>query len=65
MEETLADRRALEVMALPRLPGIAELGWSAARGRSWARYRPRLAGQAPRWRALGLAFHRSPGVPWR
>ena len=63
--ETLTDRRALEVMALPRLPGIAELGWSARRGRSWARYRPRLGAQAPRWRALGLAFHRSPGVPWR
>ena len=50
--ETLPDRRALELMALPRLPGIAELGWSARRGRSWARYRPRLAGQSPRWRAL-------------
>ena len=63
--ETLPDRRSLELMALPRLPGIAELGWSARRGRSWARYRPRLAGQSPRWRALRLAFHRSPGVPWR
>ncbi|MGX2997073.1 beta-N-acetylhexosaminidase [Streptomyces sp. JNUCC 64] len=62
--ETLATSADLEVMAFPRLPGIAELGWSPRDGRDWDGYRQRLAAQAPRWDALGIRYHRSPQVPW-
>jgi hexosaminidase len=51
-------------MAFPRLPGIAELGWSPAHGRSWDEYKARLAAQGPRWNAMGLHYYRSPQVPW-
>jgi hexosaminidase len=51
-------------MAFPRLPGIAELGWSPASGHDWGRYRTRLAAQGPRWDAMGIGYYRSPEVPW-
>ena len=47
------------------LIGIAEIGWSPARGRSWAEYRVRLGAQGPRLTAMGVGFYRSPEVPWR
>ncbi|MGV9305302.1 beta-N-acetylhexosaminidase [Nonomuraea sp. NPDC003727] len=62
--ETLETPDALEYMAYPRLPGIAEIGWSPAAARSWEDYRGRLAAQAPRWQAQSVTFYRSPEVPW-
>ncbi|MFC4589174.1 beta-N-acetylhexosaminidase [Sphaerisporangium corydalis] len=62
--ESLRTVDDLEYMAYPRLPGIAEIGWSPAKGRSWAEYRVRLAAQGPRWAARSVNFHRSPQVPW-
>ncbi|MGW6417024.1 beta-N-acetylhexosaminidase [Streptomyces sp. NPDC055055] len=62
--ETLATSSDLETMAFPRLPGIAELGWSPAASHDWETYKVRLAEQAPRFDALGIAYHRSPQVPW-
>jgi hexosaminidase len=62
--ETLEDVDDIEFMAFPRLPGIAEIGWSPREGRSWDEYRLRLASQGPRWEAQGVDFYRSPQVPW-
>ena len=62
--ETLDEIAKAEFMAYPRLPGIAEIGWSPATGRSWSEYRHRLGHQAPRWNVLDVNFHRSPEVPW-
>ncbi|MFH8841127.1 beta-N-acetylhexosaminidase [Streptomyces sp. NPDC017868] len=62
--ETLATTGDLDVMAFPRLPGIAELGWSPASTHDWDTYRIRLAEQAPRFDALGITWYRSPEVPW-
>jgi hexosaminidase len=59
--ETLAD---VEFMAVPRLPGYAEIGWSAVEGRSWDEYRLRLGAHGPRLAAMGVNFYRSPEVPW-
>jgi hexosaminidase len=63
--ETLEDISDIEFMAFPRLPGIAEIGWSPRTGRNWDEYRLRLAAQAPRWEIEGVNFYRSPQVPWR
>lgn len=49
--ETLTTSANIEYMAFPRLPGIAELGWSPARAHDWDAYRVRLAAQGPRWDA--------------
>nr|BFE58027.1 beta-N-acetylhexosaminidase [Dactylosporangium thailandense] len=62
--ETLRTSADLEYMAFPRLPAIAELGWSPASTHDWAAFRLRLAAQAPRWRAQGINFYRSPQIPW-
>ena len=59
---TMAD---VEYLAFPRLIGIAEIGWSPARGR---RGRSTGSGSARRRRCstrLGVRFYRSPEVPWR
>jgi len=62
--ETLGTLADFEYMAFPRLAGVAELGWSPARGRDWEEYRVRLGAHAARWTALGVNFRRSPLVPW-
>ena len=61
--ETLRTIDELEYMAYPRLPGIAEIGWSPA-GRSWSEYRHRLGAQSARWAALDVNYFRAPDVPW-
>ncbi|MEV0369187.1 beta-N-acetylhexosaminidase [Streptomyces sp. NPDC050636] len=62
--ETLKTSAHIEYMAFPRLPGIAELGWSPATTHDWDAYKERLAAQGPRWDAMGLGYYRSPEVPW-
>ncbi|WP_158102449.1 family 20 glycosylhydrolase, partial [Streptomyces africanus] len=62
--ETIEGSGQVEYMAFPRLPGVAELGWSAAGSRDWSRYKVRLAAQAERWNVLGIEWYRSPQVPW-
>jgi hexosaminidase len=59
--QTVAD---IEYLMLPRLAAIAEIGWSPVSARSWGSFRRRLASQAYRWDALGVAYHRTPGVDW-
>jgi hexosaminidase len=63
--ETPATRADLDYLVFPRLLGHAEIGWSPREGRSWRRYRSRLATHGPRLQALGVAFYESPEVPWR
>ncbi|WP_279580314.1 family 20 glycosylhydrolase [Fodinicola feengrottensis] len=62
--ETLVTLSDIEYMAFPRLPGIAELGWSTAASHNWDAYKVRLGAQAPRWAAAGVNYYRSPQVPW-
>lgn len=62
--ENVSESAHIEYMAFPRLPGIAELGWSLASSHDWDAYRLRLAQQGPRWDALGMNYYRSPKVPW-
>ncbi|TDW92999.1 hexosaminidase [Kribbella pratensis] len=63
--ETLDDLEKVEFMTFPRLPGIAELGWSQESALDWTTYRDRLAEQGPRWEVLGVNFYRSPEIDWR
>lgn len=63
--ETLRNLTAVEWMAMPRLPAVAEVGWTPAAGKDWEMFRLRLAAHAPRWRLLGINYYRSPQIPWR
>ncbi|GAB2597784.1 beta-N-acetylhexosaminidase [Streptomyces capparidis] len=62
--ETITTSDHIEYMAFPRLPAVAELGWSPAHTHDWESFRQRLAAQGPRWDVLGIDYHRSPQVPW-
>ncbi|MFG2496815.1 beta-N-acetylhexosaminidase [Streptomyces sp. NPDC048441] len=62
--ETLSTSAHIEYMAFPRLPGIAELGWSPASTHDWNTYKVRLAEQGPRWDAMGIGYYKAPDVPW-
>nr|WP_231933673.1 beta-N-acetylhexosaminidase [Micromonospora coxensis] len=62
--ESVTTLAEVEFMFFPRLPALAELGWSPRSTHDWAGFRDRLAGHGPRWSTAGIAFHRSPEVPW-
>ena len=63
--ETLETIDDIEYMLFPRLPGVAEVGWTPASRRQWEEYRVRLAAHARRWEVLGVDYYKSPRVPWR
>lgn len=63
--ETIETKDDVALMIFPRLPGIAEIGWSAVGGRDWNEYRHRLAAHGPRMTAMGINFYPSPLIPWR
>jgi hexosaminidase len=62
--ETVKNLTAAQYMVMPRLPAIAEVGWSPASARSWESFRTRIAAHAPRWRLLGVNYYPSPQVAW-
>ncbi|NHC44507.1 family 20 glycosylhydrolase [Motilibacter aurantiacus] len=65
--ETVKNLSDAEYLYFPRLPAIAELGWSPASGpgRTFDEFKVRLAAQGARWTAAGVNFYPSPLVPWR
>ncbi|MGH3735539.1 MAG: family 20 glycosylhydrolase [Micromonosporaceae bacterium] len=62
--ETIVTEEHIEYMAFPRLPTIAELGWSPWSTHNWDAFKTRLGAQGPRWTVMGIDFYRSPQVPW-
>ncbi|MCX5378238.1 beta-N-acetylhexosaminidase [Streptomyces sp. NBC_00091] len=62
--ETVATRADWELLAFPRVLGLAELGWSPAASLDWPAYRQRLSAQAPRLDAQDITYYRAPDVPW-
>jgi hexosaminidase len=63
--ETLRTLHDVLYLAFPRLPGIAEIGWSPREERGWDEYRARLAAHAAGWAAQGIPYYRSPQVDWQ
>ncbi|WP_153040553.1 family 20 glycosylhydrolase [Actinoplanes sp. TFC3] len=62
--ETLRNLDNIEFMAFPRLPAIAELGWSPPATHDWQSFATRLGAYGPRWTLRGVDFYRSPQVVW-
>jgi hexosaminidase len=62
--ETLRNITAVEYLAMPRLPAIAEVGWTPQASRNWESFRARLVTHEARWRYLGINYYRSPQLPW-
>jgi hexosaminidase len=51
-------------MSVPRLPALAEVGWTPQAARDWNSFRSRIAAHAARWRYLGVNYYPSPQIPW-
>jgi hexosaminidase len=62
--ETVRNVGAAFSLAMPRLPALAEVGWSSQQNRRWDDFRLRLAGQARRWDYLGVGYYPSTQIPW-
>jgi len=62
--ETITNMKELEYMVFPRLPGLAELGWSSPASRNWKEYKIRLGQQGDRLKTLQINFYPSKLVPW-
>jgi len=68
--ETVVNSSNIEYLAFPRLPALAELGWSpkverTATSPAYQDFVTRLAAQGARWQAAGQNFYPTPKVPWR
>jgi hexosaminidase len=63
--ETITKMDEMEYMVFPRLPGIAEIGWTASSARNWDEYKLRLARHGERFKAMGIDYYPSPRVPWQ
>lgn len=62
--ETFRNITAVEYLAIPRLPALAEVAWTPQSARNWDSFKNRLATHAPRWNFLGVNYYRSPQIPW-
>ncbi|MGH7710182.1 MAG: beta-N-acetylhexosaminidase, partial [Gemmatimonadaceae bacterium] len=62
--ETVRNISAVQYLAMPRLPALAEVAWTPQGLRDWESFRRRLAAQASRWNILGVNYYRSPQIPW-
>jgi hexosaminidase len=62
--ETLRSMADVQTMTFPRLPAIAEIGWSPRASHDWGSFRRRLAAWGPRWTAQGTSFSATPEIDW-
>jgi hexosaminidase len=62
--ETVVTMDDIEYLVFPRMPGIAEIGWTPSSSRNWDDYRVRLSNHAKPWKAMGIDFYRSPKIEW-
>ena len=62
--ETVRNIGAAEYLLMPRLPAVAEIGWTPQSVRDWSSFRDRIAAHAPRWNYLGVNYYRTPQVSW-
>ncbi|WP_433236860.1 beta-N-acetylhexosaminidase [Streptosporangium sp. CA-135522] len=53
-----------DFMTYPRLPAIAEVGWSSAEARSYDEFQRRVVTHGQRWDVQGIGYYRAPDVPW-
>jgi len=61
--ETLKTMDDIEFLLFPRLPGIAEIGWSK-QDRDWEEYKVRLGKHGKKMTEMDINFYKSPKVPW-
>ena len=63
--ETITKLDDIEYLMFPRLPGVAEIGWTPASLRNWDEYKFRLAEHARFFEEMDINYYKSPRVPWK
>lgn len=54
-----------DFVSFPRMPAIAEVGWSAPEVRSFDDFERRIVAHADRWDEMGIGYYKAPDVPWQ
>ncbi len=62
--ETVTNLRDIEYMVFPRLPGFAEIGWTAPEARDWNDYKMRLGRFGKRFKDMDIDYYPSNLVEW-
>jgi hexosaminidase len=62
--ETIVTSADIDYMAFPRLPAIAELGWSPFSTHDQTAFDSRLGSQGPRWKVMGINYYHSKQITW-
>lgn len=62
--ETISNMEEIEYLLFPRLPGIAEVGWTRGESRSWDEYKIRLGLHGKRMTNMGINYYKSALVSW-
>ncbi|RZT19693.1 hexosaminidase [Kribbella sp. VKM Ac-2569] len=62
--ETITSSDDLELLLLPRIPGLAEKAWSHQTATNWPEYAARLGQQSPTWRNRQWTWLQSTEVDW-
>jgi hexosaminidase len=62
--ETIVTSADIDYMAFPRLPAIAELGWSPYSTHDQTAFDSRLGSQGPRWKVMGVNYYHSTQITW-
>ena len=62
--ETIVTSADIDYMAFPRLPAIAELGWSPWSTHDVTAFDSRLGAQGPRWKVMGVNYYHSTQIAW-
>jgi hexosaminidase len=62
--ETIVTSADIDYMAFPRLPAIAELGWSPWSTHNQTAFDQRLGAQGPRWKDMGVNYYHSTQITW-
>ncbi|WP_405577801.1 beta-N-acetylhexosaminidase [Streptomyces sp. NBC_01190] len=62
--ETIVTSANIDYMAFPRLPALAELGWSPQSTHSVSAFDQRVGAQGPRWKAMGVGYFHSTQITW-
>ena len=62
--ETIVTSADIDYMAFPRLPAIAELGWSPWSTHDQTAFDSRLGAEGPRWKAMGVNYYQSTQIAW-
>jgi hexosaminidase len=63
--ETITNIKDIEYMVFPRLPGLAEIGWTPSSERDWNEYKVRLGIHGERFKAMDINYYPSPLIPWK